>query len=175
MKNYQEVLKLANLETIIFFDMDGVLADFEKGLGGDFANMYKEGFFRNLPVMEQGLNESIQKIKEQGYTVKILSKACVTKSDSRFVKQMVDKANWVKHHIPCIDELDIIIQASDECKGDIVRMYESHECILVDDYTVNLASWIMAGGQGIKKAKRIKNTRPCRQILNVAELAEEGI
>lgn len=162
-------------KTILFLDMDGVLANFDKGLGGDFKNMFKPGFFFGLEPMEEGLNETVAEIQKQGITVKILSKACVKKSDKRFIGQMMDKVNWVKKYIPCIDELDIIIQATDESKGDIVELYKHHECILVDDYSKNLADWTFAGGKCIKKAKRIKPTRPWKQVLNVSELAIESI
>lgn len=166
-----------NKQTILFFDMDGVLADFDKGLGGDFKNMFKPNFFRTLPVMENGLNETMLELQSQGYIIKILSKACVKKSNKSFRNQMVDKAEWVKENIPCINELDIIIQATDESKGDVLKYYSSEkfDCYLVDDYTPNLATWAMAGGKCIKKAKRIKTQRPFKQILNLVELVNEGI
>lgn len=161
-------------KTILFLDMDGVLADFDKGINGDIKNMFKPGFFLGLEPMEEGLNETIQELQKTA-TVKILSKACVSKSSKRFIGQMMDKVNWIKKHIPCIDELDIIIQASNESKGSVVELYKHHNCILVDDYSKNLAEWAFAGGKGVKKAKRIKNNRPWKQVLNVSELAIEGI
>ena len=160
---------------ILFVDMDGVLANFEKGLEGDFKRMFKPGFFRGLEPLENGLNETIQEIEKQGYTVKILSKAPVKKSNRLFLVHMMDKVNWIKEFIPAIDELNIIIQATDESKGDIVEMYKDHECILIDDYSKNLAEWGLAGGKCIKKAKRIRNHRSWKQVLNISELALEGV
>lgn len=164
-------------KTILFIDMDGVLANFDKAIDemGTLEAMFKPGFFRGLEPMEEGLNETIKEIQESGITVKILSKACVKKTDKRFLGQMVDKAEWIAEHIPCIDRLNIIIQATDESKGDIIEYYKHHECILLDDYSKNLADWAFAGGKGIKKAKRIKNGRPWKQVLNVSELAIEGL
>lgn len=163
-------------KTILFFDMDGVLANFDKKVDemGDIKAMFEPNFFRTLEPMEEGINETIAELQKH-YTVKILSKACVKRNDKRFIGQMVDKVNWLKQYVPCLDELNIIIQATDECKGDIVEMYKQHECILIDDYSKNLADWTFAGGKGIKKAKRIKNGRAWKQILNIVELAEEGI
>lgn len=155
--------------------MDGVLANFDKGLQGDFKNMFKPGFFRGLEPMEEGLNDVIEMLQEQNYIVKILSKACVKRNNKAFVGQVVDKANWIKEHCPSVDELDIIIQATDENKGDILKDYVDDECYLVDDYTPNLATWYNAGGKCIKKAKRIKNTREFKQILNLSELVAEGL
>ena len=54
------------------------------------------------------------------------------------------------------------------------KFYEDKEnCILIDDYTPNLTSWIKAGGKGIKKAKRLKDTRVIAQILSLNELIKE--
>ncbi|MEG2697238.1 MAG: hypothetical protein RR952_06685 [Cetobacterium sp.] len=161
--------------TILFLDMDGCLADFDKGIKGDLNNMYKEGFFLSLEPMELGLNETIKSLQEQGIQVKVLSKACVDKKDWRYLSQTFDKVDWIKKHIPCIDELDIIIQGIDESKGSVVDYYREHNCILLDDYSKNLVEWCMSGGLGIKKAKRIKNERPWKQILNISELSEEGL
>ena len=163
------------MKKILFVDMDGVLANFDKGINGDLNKMFEKGFFRTLEPMEEGLNKTFQEIKSQGYGIKILSKACVKRSDERFIGQMLDKVDWIKEYIPCINELDIIIQSTDESKGDIVKMYSEYDCILIDDYSKNLAEWAFAGGKGIKKAKRIKNGRPWKQVLNISELAQEGV
>lgn len=162
---------------IVFIDMDGVLANFDKAIDemGSIEVMYKPNFFRGLEPMESGLDETVKGIERQGYTVKILSKACVPKHDLRFIGQMADKVNWLKEHLPSLDELNIIIQGSDESKGSIIDMYKDHDCILIDDYSKNLAEWSMAGGKGIKKAKRIKNGRPWKQVLNLSELEMEGV
>ncbi len=163
------------MKKILFVDMDGVLANFDKGLEGDFKRMFKPTFFRNLEPLENGLNETIEGIRSQGYLVKILSKACVKKSNRLYEIQKQDKINWLKEFIPCIAETDVIIQATDESKGDIVELHKESECFLIDDYSKNLAEWGLAGGKCIKKAKRIRNHREWKQVLNISELSLEGV
>lgn len=163
------------MKKVMFFDMDGVLADFEGGCNGDLSKMFKRGFFRNLSVMEEKLDETIADLQEQGYIVKILSKACVKRTNKLFEGQVNDKVEWVLEHIPSIAREDIIIQATDEIKADVLKDYPNCECYLVDDYSMNLLHWEQAGGKCIKRAKRIKFERTFHQILNVSELAIEGI
>ena len=120
------------------------------------------------------LFRSIKEIKESGVKVKILSKACVDRFDKRFIGQMLDKVDWIRDNIPCIDDFDIIIQGIKDNKGTVISFYEKYECILIDDYSKNLAEWVAYGGVGIKRAKRIK-PREFKQVLNLAELGVEGL
>ena len=65
-------------ETILFIDMDGVIADFGKGINsgnGNLNQMFENKFFRKLEPMEEEIAEKIERLQELT-KVKILSKAC---------------------------------------------------------------------------------------------------
>ena len=159
-------------ETILFLDMDGVLANFSKGIEegtGDINQMFEDRFFRKLEPMENNLAEKIEKLQKK-VRVKILSKACVERSDYRFKRQVADKIYWLIRYAPTVEYQDIIIQAADESKGEILREFEGYNNLLLDDYSLNLVEWELAGGIGIKKAKRYKNERSFEQVHNLTEL-----
>lgn len=159
-------------ETILFLDMDGVLADFEKGINsgtGDINQMFEDKFFRKLDTMENNIAENIEKLQKLT-KVKILSKACVERNDERFQKQATDKIYWLMRFAPTVKHEDIIIQSTEESKGKIVREFSDYHNLLLDDYSLNLAEWELAGGIGIKRAKRYKNDRSFEQVHNLTEL-----
>jgi len=157
--------------TMLFIDMDGVLADFERGINegtGDINQMFEKNFFRKLEPMEEDIAGKIEKLQELT-KVKILSKTCVERNDKRFAGQVADKKYWLMRFAPTVKDEDIIIQSTDESKGSIVKEFPDFHCILVDDYSLNLVEWELAGGIGIKKAKRHKN-RSFAQVRNLKEL-----
>ena len=157
--------------TILFIDMDGVLADFERGINegtGDINQMFEDNFFRNLEPMEEDIAEKIKRLQELT-KVKILSKACVERNDKRFANQVADKKHWLMRFAPTVKDEDIIIQSAEESKGSIVKEFPDFHCMLLDDYSLNLVEWELAGGIGIKKAKRYKN-RSFEQVKSLKEL-----
>ena len=119
--------------------------------------------------MENNIAESIEKLQKLT-KVKILSKACVERNDERFQKQVADKIYWLMRFAPTIKHKDIIIQSTEESKGEIVRKYADYHNLLLDDYSLNLVEWELAGGIGIKRAKRYKNERSFEQVQNLKEL-----
>lgn len=158
----------------IYFDMDGVLADFSKALEGQFERMYQKGFFRNLEVIGNP-NKVFETLQEKGFEVYILS-ACV---NSPYCE--IEKVEWLKEHCPAIKKENIILCKVGENKTDFLKT-PIHRSVLVDDYKVNLLKWQEEGGYAIKFGKKYKNHRPYTQIVRelssvipiIEKLEEEG-
>ena len=140
----------------IYFDMDGVQADFDKALEGQFERMYQKGFFRNLEVIGNP-NKVFKALQEKGFEVYILS-ACV---DSPYCE--IEKIEWLREHCPSIKRENIILCKVGENKTDFIKtpIYRS---VLVDDYKVNLLKWQEEGGHAIKFGRVFKTHRPYAQI-----------
>ena len=143
----------------IYFDMDGVLADFERGVKEmcgmevppqepkyDSENdmMWEkirqvEHFYDRLKPMPGAL-EMFNTLNSR-YDCEILT--AVPKPKRGIVTADDDKKRWVKRILS--DEIKVNIVVKEEKKN----FAEGPESILIDDYEGNISDWKKFGGTGI--------------------------
>ena len=143
---------------IVYVDMDGVLADFDRGFyeitGISTDNLAddelwaridaygKAKFFSELPWMDGG-KEMWNFITENFLDVKILS--ALGKSDKIDKQTTQGKTAWLRHHLPSLHSGDIILVDNKHRK----RHYSKPGDIIIDDTPVVIQEWVKKGGIGI--------------------------
>jgi 5'(3')-deoxyribonucleotidase len=123
-----------------YFDMDGVLADFD-GQPNALGRFIKEvGFFLLLkPTQVAEALQELLKDNQVRENVYILSSSPNQQAD-------YDKLFWIYDHLPLLKHENIIFVRG----GDKKKAYAEANAVLIDDYSENLLQWEEAGGVGIK-------------------------
>lgn len=123
-------------KTIIYCDMDGVLADFNGEKNAIERFKTEKHFFRKLkPIIENV--EAIKTLINKGYKVAILTTSPSKRADH-------DKKMWLKKYLPEIK--NIIYGRPSEKKIDLINKTTLHT-ILFDDYGKNIKEWLAGGGK----------------------------
>lgn len=145
----------------LFIDMDGVLADFDRGFierfqidhrAKDFPKkemwdkVYSvDKFFLHLPVMRDAelLMESVHHLRVGGYvsSVYILT-ACPS---SAYEDVAAQKKAWIKEHIG--GDYTVLPAYRSESKPAFIQ---NPGDILIDDWRLNCEAWEAAGGRAVK-------------------------
>ena len=137
----------------IYFDMDGVLARYErhayKGDNPLYLNTNKH-YYKNVPKDERMSPVFKAIITNTDVNTFVLSS--LSKIGSGFIYQKHDKSDWLETHYPMFD-LNNFIPVMAE-KRTIAEYLTGRPLtvtdILVDDYNHNLQAWKDAGGTAIK-------------------------
>ena len=147
----------------IYFDMDGVLADFNKGVM-DMCQIYagdQEGpdrkelddrmfaaiaatphFYLKLEPVDGMLDILKELISEYGNKVEILTG--IPKPERNVVTAAEDKVEWVRKLVSD----DIMVNTV--LRREKMQFAKGPETILVDDMKKNIDEWKEAGGTGIR-------------------------
>jgi 5'(3')-deoxyribonucleotidase len=138
------------MKPIIYCDMDGVLADFDKVENAVARYKDEPNFFYNLEPIADNVN-AIKELIAKDYLVKILSKSPHENADS-------DKRKWLEKYLPEIKNENIIFARPHETKISFVSQLEKHFSLLLDDYEKNINEWRNENGIAFKITK--ENTIP---------------
>lgn len=146
----------------IYFDMDGVLADFDGGVSeilgltpvrqenhtaeSDnlmFGKMKEaDHFYRRLKAMEDSVELFNELYGRYGSgVVEILSGIPSPKREIHTAGD--DKIAWVKEYLPEGVKVNVLL------RRDKVNFCRGREYVLIDDFSVNVRDWEKAGGSGI--------------------------
>lgn len=156
----------------IYFDMDRVIADFDKGFYEQFGidptkidsfttrQYYTQNphFFRNLPVIPQGL-ELFNSLKDT-YNIVFL-----TTPDDGMPNCRMDKIDWIRENV---GEHTVLFSHN---KGEYAT---DNQSILIDDdyHNKNKDSWTNAGGTFIRFPQ--KNEKILVQVENIMNPVKES-
>ena len=170
---------MANL--FFYFDMDGVLADFKRGVKEicgitppvQDAVMSKEDddamwekirvtdhFYAKLPLMPGAKDLFSYVNSNYGSNCRILT--AVPKPKRNIPEAGDDKIKWVHEQLSKDIEINIVV------KEEKKNFCEGKHCILIDDYKENIDDWEAMGGTGILHVD-------AEETLNMIKEIEEHI
>jgi 5'(3')-deoxyribonucleotidase len=133
------------MKPIIYCDMDGVLADFDKVKNAVAIYKTEPNFFYDLEPIIENVN-AIKKLIARNYLVKILSKSPHENADN-------DKRKWLAKYLPEIKTENIIFARPEQTKISFVDELEKHFSVLLDDYEKNIQEWRNENGIAITITK----------------------
>ncbi len=155
---------LTSKDIKIYFDMDGVLVDFNGGVekmcgitpqpqGIKHRSQTKENemwdairnvdhFYSKLEPIEDGLT-ALEWARERYGKENVEILTGVPKPDKEIAFATEDKREWIKKYIGD----DIVVNTV--LRADKVNFAKHNLCILIDDHPGNIKAWNKAGGTGI--------------------------
>lgn len=125
--------------TRIFFDMDGVLAEYKQVPVEEYK---RKGYFAHLAPREDALNALAALAEDPRYEVHTLS---AVYADNPYAES--EKREWLRRNLPesALRNLTSIFCFCGESKADAVPGGIRPTDILVDDYNGNLRDWQQKG------------------------------
>jgi hypothetical protein len=130
LKEKFEMMKAMGKNVVIYFDMDGVLAEWE--VGCTYEKTWTERYFlyRDLEV---SVRDAVLLLMEAGFECSALS-AAYEEGTAR-----EDKYNWLNNN--GLTEMPRLFVPCGKNKADFIEPKENTTYILLDDYNFNLNGW----------------------------------
>lgn len=158
-------------EKRLFVDLDGTLATWNTT--AYFEMLLEEGYFRDLAPYSVVVN-AIREIALTRSDIEVyINSAYLTESDYA----LSEKDAWVDRYLREIPHERRIFTPSGTKKSDAVRRFTgsfTHNDFLLDDYSVNLHSWVADGGQAIKLLNGINGTNGSWKGSAVSRMVPDG-
>lgn len=155
----------------LFVDLDGTLATWNKT--AYFEMLLEEGYFRDLAPYDIVVN-AVREIELTRPDIEVyINSAYLTESEYA----LSEKKAWVDRFIREIPSEHRIFTPSGTKKSDAVRRFTgsfTYNDFLLDDYSVNLHSWVADGGRGIKLLNGINGTNGSWTGPAVSRMAPNG-
>ena len=166
----------------IFFDMDGVLADFDRGIrelcgipslnqeAADKAadeRMWAavrdtDHFYDRLELMPGAEKMFRLLYKKYGSCCEILT--AIPKAERGITSAGEDKIRWVRRLLS--ENIPVHIVYKEEKKN----YCTGKDCILIDDYSTNIKDWEAFGGTGILFKNAAETLRALRSLINSGKI-----
>lgn len=151
-------------DTIIFFDMDGVLAKWEEN-----GNPHEKGFMLSRKPDHAAIGLA-KKLKETGYEVAVLSAVYNTAAE-------LEKVEWLEK-VGLGNVIHLFVPFGSDKSAAVTSMTMSNK-VLVDDYSKNLHEWEKSGNIAVKYYNGINGThgtwagkRSISKNMNAEEMME---
>ena len=143
----------------LFFDMDGVLAEYRENCTE--KDMKKRGYFSSLRPeanMVSALKMLLDNEDALGISVCVITKVY----PALFRYSVREKLEWRDEYLDTLFDSEFIMVNGDEQeKSDAVREQLGfdidEDCILIDDYNPNLREWNRNGGTTVKYVNAIND------------------
>lgn len=171
--------------TNFYFDMDGVLAVYEKSAYPPKSNLYCEvgkHYFRTVKPdnkminVFKKLNKEIKTQSHRTFDIRVLTS--LSYQGKIFLEQMSDKKEWLKEHFGEEPAFPVLFAASHkryigEALSDNRKLTRND--ILIDDYNENLTEWEKNGGTSVKYCNTINNPNSWNGFCITEDMTEDEI
>ena len=143
----------------VFFDMDGVLAEYRENCSE--YDMKQKGYFSSLKPERNMVNALTRLALDSdmlGIRVCVLTKVYPTV----FKYSVREKLEWRDEYLPELYDSEFIMVNGEELeKSEAVSELNDcaidSDCYLIDDYNPNLAEWVKNGGSAVKYVNEIND------------------